>query len=73
MQLTTETKEHFSGEQYTQFSDYLTFVKKIAIAQTQNQKISDEDFEQLRLSFNTLHTITTPQKLFGYPLQKEKR
>lgn len=73
MQLTTETKEHFSGEQYTQFSDYLTFVKKIAIAQTQNQKISDEDFEQLRLSFNTLYTITTPQKLFGYPLQKEKR
>jgi hypothetical protein len=48
-------------------------VKKIAIAQTQNQKIEDTDFEQLRLSAQTLYTITTPTKLFGYALQKEKR
>ena len=48
-------------------------MKKIAIAQTQNQKISDEDFDTLRLSENTLTDITTPTKLFGQPLQKEKR
>jgi hypothetical protein len=63
----------FTGSKYEEFLSYLDFVKKLAVAQTQNQKISDEDFEQLRLSFDTLYSITTPQKLFGYALQKEKR
>lgn len=71
--LTQETNIFFSGQQYNDFVNYLEFVKKIAIAQTQNQKISDKDFEQLRLAQNILYTMTTPQKLFGYALQKEKR
>ncbi|HMS91770.1 MAG TPA: DUF3160 domain-containing protein, partial [Candidatus Absconditabacterales bacterium] len=71
--LTQETTTFFSGTQYQQFLDYLTFVKKIALAQTTNQKIDDADFETLRTSAQTLTTITTPQKLFGQPLQKEKR
>ncbi len=71
--LTQETNTFFSGEQYNQFLTYLQFVKKIAIAQTQNQKIEDNDFEQLRLSSQTLSSMTTPTKLFGYALQKEKR
>ena len=71
--LAQETNTFFSGTQYQQLITYLTFVKKIAIAQTQNQKISDEDFDTLRLSENTLTDITTPTKLFGQPLQKEKR
>jgi len=71
--LTQETTTFFSGAQYQQFLDYLIFIKKIALAQTTNQKIDDADFETLRTSAQTLTTITTPQKLFGQPLQKEKR
>ncbi len=71
--LTQDTNTFFSGIQYQQFLEYLTFVKKIALAQTTNQKIDDADFETLRTSAQTLTTITTPQKLFGQPLQKEKR
>ncbi len=71
--ITKETNKYFTGEQYTQYLDYLQFVKKIAVAQTKNQKISDEDFDQLRLAAQTLYTIATPTKLFGYALQKEKR
>lgn len=71
--LSKDTNNYFTGEQYSQFIDYLQFVRKIAIAQTQNQKITDEEFEQLRTSYSTLYTISTPQKLFGYALQKEKR
>jgi hypothetical protein len=71
--LSKDTNNYFTGEQYIQFINYLQFVRKIAIAQTQNQKITDEDFEQLRTSYGTLYTISTPQKLFGYALQKEKR
>lgn len=48
-------------------------MRKIAIAQTKNEKISDTDFDTLRLSYDTLTTITIPQKLFGQPLQKERR
>lgn len=71
--LTQETMKFFTGSQYEEFLQYLDFVQKTAIAQTQNQKIADEDFEQLRISQSTLYSITTPQKLFGYALQKEKR
>jgi len=71
--ITQETNKFFTGEQYTQFETYLQFVKKIAVAQTQNKKTDDADFEQLRLSAQTLHDITSPTKLFGYALQKEKR
>ena len=71
--LTQETNKFFTGQQYGDFLAYLQFVKKIAIAQTQNQKISDADFDQLRLSAKTLYSIATPTKLFGYVLEKEKR
>ena len=71
--LTHETSSFFTGDAYTTFGEYLTLVKRIAVAQTKNEKISDEDFDALRLSYNTLTEITTPQKLFGQPLQKERR
>lgn len=71
--LTQETNTFFSGQQYNDFLNYLQFVKKIAVAETQNQKIDDADFDQLRLSAQALYSITTPTKLFGYALQKEKR
>lgn len=71
--LTKETHAFFSGQQYKDFLEYMYFIKKIALAQTTNEKISDTDFEQLRLSSDILFSITTPEKLFGYPLQKEKR
>lgn len=71
--LTQQTNTFFTGEKYQEFIRYLQFVKKIAVAQTTNQKIDDADFEQLRLSSQTLYSITTPNKLFGYALQKEKR
>lgn len=71
--LTQDTNTFFTGEQYKTFLGYLQLTKKIAVAQTKNEKISDEDFDNLRLAANTLTTITTPQKLFGLPLQKERR
>ena len=73
LSLTQETAKVFTGDQYTQFSNYLQLVKKIAVAQTKNEIINAEDFDALRLSSDNLTTITTPQKLFGYPLQKERR
>lgn len=73
MTLTQQTNTFFTGEKYQEFINYLEFVKKIAVAQTTNQKIDDTDFEELRLSSQILYSITTPEKLFGYALQKEKR
>ena len=71
--LTQETNTFFSGAEYNTFLWYLQLFKKIAIAQTKNEKISDKDFEDLRLASTQLMSITTPTKLFGEPLQKEKR
>lgn len=73
LSLTQETSSFFTGDAYTKFGEYLTLVKRIAVAQTKNDKVSDADFEALRLSYDTLTAITTPQKLFGQPLQKERR
>jgi hypothetical protein len=41
----------------TQLLDYLNFYKTIAVAELQNQNISDEDFEKLRLSARDLDSI----------------
>lgn len=71
--LTQETNTFFTGEAYNTFLGYLQLFRKIAIAQTKNEKISDQDFEDLRLASTQLVALTTPQKLFGEPLQKEKR
>jgi hypothetical protein len=71
--LTTQTNTFFKSQNNLDFISFLTLVKKIGVAQTKNEKISDEDFETVRLSANQLASITTPTKLFGEPLQKEKR
>ena len=71
--LTQETNTFFTGEAYNTLLGYLQLFRKIAIAQTKNEKISDQDFEDLRLASTQLVALTTPQKLFGEPLQKEKR
>lgn len=39
----------------------------------QDQKIADEDFEWLRLSYQTLAELTTPHKLFGQASSKLER
>lgn len=67
LQLSQETNTFF-GERHTTnftlFNNYLTFLKTIAIAQTQNQVISDEDFEKLRLSYDTLSQIMSPSSTY---------
>jgi hypothetical protein len=32
-----------------------------------DEKISDEDFEWLRLSYDELNNVTYPRKVFGQP------
>jgi len=71
--LTQQTNTFFSGQSNLDFITFLNLAKKIGIAQTQNAKISDADFDTLRLYANKLTNITTPEKLIGLPLQKEKR
>ena len=48
--------EHLSSRNNT-FKDALQFYRKIAVSELQNEKISDEDFEKLRLSAGGLDNI----------------
>lgn len=61
-------KDNFNG-----FGEYLTKIRKISQQQIKNQTISDEDFEWLRTSYQTLSDLTYPRKIFGEPLGKEER
>jgi hypothetical protein len=61
--LTQETNKFFDDNNYKAFEDFLKFTKNIATQQLNNEKISDQDFEKLRLYYNDLYLISTPQKL----------
>lgn len=71
--LTQDTDEFFHNPLLSKFSDYITFVKGIALKQANNEKISDEEFEQLRLSDQKLNELTIPEKVIGLPIEKEQR
>jgi hypothetical protein len=48
-----------------EFSKFLTFAKDIAIKETKNEKISDDDYETLRLYYDKLLNILYPQKVIN--------
>jgi hypothetical protein len=65
--LSDETSNSFGSinkANYKLFHDYLAFVKSIAVAETQNNKISDDDFEKLRLSYPILQQIMSPSPTY---------
>lgn len=65
--LSQETSNFFwdtNKENFNIFNKYLSFLKDIALAQTENKQISDDDFEKLRLSFPTLQQIMSPSSTY---------
>lgn len=73
MTLSDNTNNFFHSEKFDEFKNYLSFVKKIAIAQTKNEVISDDSFEELRLSYDALTRITEARNVMWQSLTKEKR
>lgn len=73
LDLTQETSRYFTGPEYAQFVTYLQFIKTMAVAEINNQKISDEDFDKFRLRYQDLSQILQPKKVFGMPSAKEFR
>ncbi|MBS8122257.1 DUF3160 domain-containing protein [Candidatus Vampirococcus lugosii] len=72
--LSKDTKEFYDqDDKFDYFIEYLEFVRGIAVSQTKNEKISDEDFEKLRLYYIKLKEILIPNVYVGLPLQKEQR
>lgn len=71
--LTKDTDTFFHNPLLTKFSDYVTFTKTIALKQAKNEPISDDEFEQLRLSYQKLNEFTIPEKIIGLPIEKEQR
>ena len=63
-----DNKENFDG-----FNNYLLRLRNISIQQMNDEKISDEDFEWLRLSYDELNNVTYPRKVFGQPWAKLER
>lgn len=73
LDLTKTTSKFFNDPSYQKFTEYLTFLRKLAISESKNEKISDEDFEALRLWHGDLYGITQEQKLIGEPSTKNAR
>lgn len=71
--LTKTTSTYFDDESYQKFTDYLTFLRKLAVSESKNDKISNEDFESLRLSYNDLYGMVQEKKLIGNPSTKNAR
>lgn len=66
LSLTEQTKQFFGeNESFMEFSKFLTFAKDIAIKETKNEKISDDDYETLRLYYDKLLNILYPQKVIN--------
>ena len=63
-----DNKDNFNG-----FNDFLLRLRNISIQQMNDEKISDEDFEWLRLSYEKLSGITYPRKVFWQPGVKLER
>ncbi len=77
IELNNEVKSDFGGlwerveSQFTWFDAFLTHTKNILEKQMNNEKISDEDFEWMRLAYDELSYIVYP---FGKDVsQKEMR
>jgi hypothetical protein len=67
------TKWFDKKENFNEFNNYLLRLRNISIQQMNDEVISDEDFEWLRLSYETLSKITYPRKAFGQPGAKLER
>ena len=61
------------ADNFKGFGEYLQKIRNLSLRQMQNQKISDEEFEDLRLSYDELAKLTTPRKLFWEAPSKEER
>lgn len=73
IQISTDTNLFFNDENFWKYIEFLNFSKKIAISQSKNEKISDIDFEKLRLYYIEMINITTPNKYIWAVLEKEER
>lgn len=72
--LSKKTNEFYDEDnKFDDFIQYLEFIRQIAVAQTKNEEIPDEDFEKLRLYHKELREILVPNKYIWQPLQKEER
>ncbi|HPC34751.1 MAG TPA: DUF3160 domain-containing protein, partial [Candidatus Absconditabacterales bacterium] len=64
LKLTNDTKDFFSNDEaYLEYAKFLLFIRDIAIKQSQNELISDEDFEKLRLYYDDIINILYPKKV----------
>lgn len=67
LKLTNDTKDFFSNDEaYLEYAKFLLFVRDIAIKQSQNELISDEDFEKLRLYYDDIINILYPKKVMDW-------
>ena len=71
IKLSEETNKIMKSDNFLEFTKQLKFLKQIALAELLNKKISDEDFEKLRLI--NFAKLLTPKKIIWQPLQKEER
>lgn len=72
--LNSSTQKWFKdADTFAGFATYLAKIRQLSLQQMQDQKITDEDFEWLRLSYQELAELTTPRKLFGQPSSKLER
>jgi len=72
--LAKKTQTYFpEDDKLPEFINFINFVREIAIKQSRNKVISDEEFEKLRLYDETLGKILTPKPYIWQLLQKEER
>ena len=74
IELNDYTTQWFDNKvNFEEFNNYLLRIRNIAIQQMNDEVISDDDFEWLRLSYEKLNSMTYPRKLFGQPGIKLER
>lgn len=72
--LNKRTQKWFDdADTFKGFSAYLQKIRNLSLKQMQDQKITDEEFERLRLSYDELGKLTFPRKIFGETSSKEER
>ena len=71
IKLSDETNKIMKSGKFVAFEQKLKFLRKIALDEIKNKKISDDDFEKLRL-INFIN-ILKPNKAYGNILEKESR
>jgi hypothetical protein len=60
--LSKETNTFYNDYRIKDYIEFLEFSKAMAIQQTKNEEISDEDFEKLSLYYVKLQDILYPEK-----------